>query len=232
MNFLNKLKEANLYETLEKCIYNRLADKCSPKSDIYHDKLLECINQYGLKNTSVMKIIGSFQREFVLKPGLYGDLSELDKSLNKYASLQASNVSQQIVDKPENVMSEENAVVENVVENVESSDVLTQAQERVLAEKLKKEEEKLRLRLLKKEQQIREKLVSKQVVRAARTGVKAQVMKEVADMRELIKTKQAARRSFIVEINELKSKIEAIRPKRVRGPRKPKQEKAQLELVQ
>lgn len=188
MSTLEKLREAGLESQLNSAVDSYATDQLTEEK---RTELLSLIDTAGLKVPLVLKHIGNLQREKVLKPGLFGEVTKLQDELNGAAS----------------------------AEDQDSEDsVLSEKQEARVRERMKKEEERLRDRMRKRladrERKIRERMVVGAEKRAARAGLKVQESKELQDARSELASIREQKKELRDREKGAREKIRSLRPRR------------------
>jgi hypothetical protein len=220
MSTLQKMQELGLTAELETAVVQFMdgAEADDKKKADGKQQLLAAIDKDGLKNASVMKLIGTLQRDKILKPGLYKELVELNKKMNGEA--QPAEVkpgeAQPITEGTSVTEVTPSESTEVTADSEDKSLQFTEKQENKLKDRMKKEEEKMRKRLLDKEKKIRERLASRAEKRASRLGMKVEEAKDVQDAKEFIAKKRAEIKAMRLEIKTKRELIKSLRPKRAR----------------
>jgi len=221
MSTLQKMQELGIDVELDAAIiqFQDGAEADAKKKDEGKKQLLAAIDKDGLKNANVMKLIGTLQRDKILKPGLYKELVELHKKMNGEAKVEEKPAETKVEAKSEEAKPSTETTTEPAGEAAEGEDKsmqFTEKQENKLKDRMKKEEEKMRKRLLDKEKKIRERLASRAEKRASRLGMKVGEAKEVQEAKEFIAKKRSEIKAMRLEIKGKREIIKSLRPKRIR----------------
>lgn len=227
MSTLHQLQEAGLDMELEAAVAQFMdgAEADDKKKDVGKKELMDSIDKNGLKNPGVMKLIGTLQRDKVLKPGLYKELVELNKKLsNGEGETKPAEAAAAPATAKTETPATEGAEAKSAEEGGDASELLlTEKQLARFKERMKKEEEKARKRLLDKEKKIREKLAGKAEKRAARLGMKVEEAAEIVQARTRISEKREQVKVLRADIKKDRELIKSLRPKR---PKMTDEEKA------
>jgi len=215
MSVLQKLQEAGLSKELE----SHMSTFFSKDDTASRGKLLETIDKNGLKSPVVMKMIGHLQTAKILTPGLYEKLTNLSKQLKAAPTNGESK-------KEEEVMTEAPTGEVTEPEEVEgTSSILSSKQEQMVADRLKKAEERMRKRLLDQEVKLREKFAGRAQKKAQRLGMKVEEAKEIQDLKAHINDLRAQVKVQREEMKACHAKIKELRPARPKREKKEKKEK-------
>jgi hypothetical protein len=198
MSMLATLDQAGLRSELDQ----QIASFMVKDDDGARQQLLAVVDSHGLESPEVMRVVGSFQRSEILKPGLYQSLVDLQKKIGGNGN-------------------GNNVIGEQLIDVTEMT-ALSDAQEKKIRERMAKEKERFQKRLLDREAKLRERLMSVSSKRAQRTGIRVQEIQEVIDLRAVIKEKRAGITALRAEMRDAKAKLEILKPRRLRGPRKAK----------
>jgi len=225
MSFMKKLSGAGLDVELESILQDFVVDANDEKSLA---DLKKIIDKAGLKAPKTMKLVGEFQRNQKLKPGLYKELVALNNRLESGGS-EAKNEEPEATPTPqeETVANTEEAEVEtteetaaeenndNVVE-LKQEENFSDKEEEKIRERMKKEEEKMRKRLLDREKKMRERMKTRHEKRAQRQGMKLETLQKINEINEDLKKLREERKAIGEKMKVLREELKEIKPKRQR----------------
>jgi hypothetical protein len=189
------------------------------------DELKKLIDQGGLKHPTVMKMIGAYQREEVLKPGIFKMFAEMHERLGGAAP--AATPATTPAATPATTPAATPAATPTAPAAAQKTEMteeeiaaykFSESDEERIKEKLKKEEERMRARLLDREKKIRERMITGKSQRAQRLGLKAEDAAKVEVLLKKIKEAQEQKQAMNNMVKECRAEIDKIRPKRKRAP--------------
>lgn len=200
------------------------ADYFMIEDEAKKQELRDLVDASGLKDPLVMKKIGVFQREKILKPGIYKEFVGLQQKLEAAGG----NGQPTVATAPPATTAATNPVAAPVGTAPAASVELTEdqiaahqfsaEQEAIIKQKLEAEEEKMRKRLLAREGKIRSNMILGKEKRAARLGLKAEDAAKIEAARDKVKANNEQIVVLRADNKAQKEIIDSIRPKRKNKP--------------
>lgn len=215
MSTIEALKQAGLDVQFDAFMDDYFLDEAKK------DQLRTMVDERGLVDPVVMKMIGTMQREDALKPGIYREFKLLAAELSG-ADSAPTTASAETATQPQTVVSGGNGEAK-VVSEEETDEAIeakidaysfSDAQEEMIKQRLAAEEEKIRNRLLAKERKIREEIVTGRVRKQKRTGLPPEQAKIYNEAKQAMQINTAKIKQLREENKQHRAVIDSLRPKR------------------